>query len=160
MERKDIEKIEKIAKKWGVVFNRETTLHDELLKKLGSEPSLLRITDAQLKMIGYTTSIETTVDTSSRVDIIAERKLERLLVEVKGTDNPLVDQLIRYERDIKGRIYPSNQKVILVLPIWDGRNFEVWGINQLLIGIEKEDMATLERITEHYKKSADDMKDP
>lgn len=42
------EDIERIAKKWKVIFSREITLHDELLKKIGTHLSLVKIAKAQL----------------------------------------------------------------------------------------------------------------
>jgi len=85
-----------------------------------------------LKKLGYKVNLE--VDTGFiREDILAEKaeKMEQLMVEVKGLASVIGDELARYEDALYAYNPIYRTKVILVLPVIDGENFEVWGIKQL-----------------------------
>ena len=79
-------------------------------------------------------------------DIIAvkfenETPTEYLVVEVKGVENAFAEQLRRYSIGEVRKIEPitvKRKKFILVLPVWDGGDFEVWGIKQLKPEILRE----------------------
>lgn len=78
-----------------------------------------------------------------RIDIFAEKDNEQFIVEVKGTNNMLANQFIRYERGLIRN--PQGKKLILVLPIWGGKNVEAWGLQQLLRGLGLKNMELLEK---------------
>lgn len=84
-----------------------------------------------LTKMGYKTKIEETMD-FVRVDLLAEKDTECLLVEVKGpNDQVRSEQLIRYEDALITERPLFAKKVVLVLPVSDGENFVVWGQKQL-----------------------------
>ena len=71
-----------------------------------------------------------------RPDIIATKEeegliIERLVIEVKGINDTLADKLRRYEIGEMETPLPLKKKIILVLPVIDGENFEVWGLKQI-----------------------------
>ena len=69
-------------------------------------------------------------------DIIATKEkegsvTERLVIEVKGIDNPLANKLHKYEMGEMETPLPLKKRIVLVLPVIDGENFEVWGLKQI-----------------------------
>lgn len=135
-------------KKWFKLSEKISKFHREILKEVGTEQSLTRIARKEVEARGYKAYSE--YETSyGRIDIFAEKDNEQLIVEVKGTNNMLANQLIRYER---GLIHnPLGKKLILVLPIWDGKNVEVWGLQQLLNGLGLEKIELLEKMIKDLK---------
>jgi hypothetical protein len=84
-----------------------------------------------LTRMGYKSEIEETMD-FVRPDLLAERNTECLLVEVKGPDDQVrSERLIRYEDALITQRPLFTKKVVLVLPVYDGENFVVWGLKQL-----------------------------
>jgi len=68
-----------------------------------------------------------------KADLLGEKDDEVLLIEVKGMDNPDAEQLARYEDALMTRLGPmAKGKVVLVLPVLNGEDFEVWGLEQLV----------------------------
>jgi len=68
-----------------------------------------------------------------KADLLGEKNEEVLIIEVKGMDNPDAKQLARYEDALITRLGPmAKGKVILVLPVLNGEDFEVWGLEQLV----------------------------
>ena len=86
-----------------------------------------------LRKMGYKSpKIEKTLD-FVRVDLLAEKDTECLLVEVKGpNDQVRSEQLMRYEDALITQRPLFAKKVVLVLPVYDGENFVVWGQKQLI----------------------------
>lgn len=89
-----------------------------------------------LDKMGYDTKFEETMD-FVRADLLAEKENECLLVEVKGlNDQVRSKQLVRYEDALITQLPLSTKKVVLVLPVFDGENFVVWGLKQLMHATE------------------------
>ncbi|MEM3616302.1 MAG: hypothetical protein QXN95_00785 [Candidatus Bathyarchaeia archaeon] len=112
--------------------------------KLG-EPELYKFTCEMLKEKGYKV-FEQPWESYGTPDIIAmkienETPTECLIVEVKGVDNPYAEQLRRYNIGEISKIEPTikKKKFILILPVWDGEDFEVWGIKQIKPDILKKE---------------------
>lgn len=94
--------------------------------------ALTKQAERALERKGYNT-IREAVD-FARADLVAECESEFLIVEVKGwNDQVRSNQLIRYE-DIMLTKHPLTRvkKVVLILPVYDGNNFAVWGLKQLI----------------------------
>ncbi|MEM2915455.1 MAG: hypothetical protein QXH91_08685 [Candidatus Bathyarchaeia archaeon] len=105
---------------------------DKITKEL-NEPELRKRVVEELKKKEYEISLEPLMP-YGRPDIIAVKEKEgltaqRLVIEVKGTDDTLADKLRRYE--IGELAQAINGKIILVLPVVDGEDFEIWGLKQI-----------------------------
>jgi len=121
-----------VSKLWRARIE-EWRILGELKASLTSvdENSLRKMVKQRLESLVFKVSEEVKLD-YVRADLLGEKNEEVLLIEVKGMDNPDASQLARYEDAVITLGPTVKGKVILVLPISDGENFEVWGLKQLM----------------------------
>lgn len=94
--------------------------------------TLKKQAEKALETKGYKT-IREAID-FARADLVAQYKNEFLIIEVKGcNDHVRSNQLVRYE-DVMMTKHPLTpvKKIVLILPVYDGNNFVVWGWKQLI----------------------------
>ena len=101
------------------------------IKSLDTE-MLTKQAEKALETKGYIT-IREAID-FARADLVAQHENKFLIIEVKGwNDQVRSNQLVKYE-DIMVTKHPLTpvKKIVLILPVYDGNNFVVWGLRQLI----------------------------
>ncbi len=156
--KRTIKRVEEIAAEKGTVgsLNQERFWKD-LSKTLKAHTALLenmrdmkcdienfdtemltKQAEKTLEVKGYKTIDREAID-FGRADLVAQYENEFLIIEVKGwNDQVRSNQLVRYE-DIMMTKHPLTpvKKIVLVLPVYDGNNFIVWGLKQLISESER-----------------------
>jgi hypothetical protein len=110
----------------------------EKVKKEWTESYLQKLTEEALENKGYDISPQPQMEYGIP-DIIAIKKekeivTEYLTIEIKGINDPLGQKLNRYYIGETLRVAPAlvKKKFILVLPVFDGEEFDIWGLKQIL----------------------------